>query len=79
MDSRNAAVRLGFSLFCNWGRPKIVKFDKPYKGGPTPLWKNVSLEWFKRLANASLIFLIACGIEFWNLEVNLREPEYEKE
>ena len=78
MDSRSELVRIAYKSFCNWGQTKVVRFDKPYKGGPTPVWKNVSEEWFQKLARASLVFLLVCAVEYLYLEGSLRGPEYEK-
>ena len=64
MDSRNEFVRAAFTKFCQWGRMQPVIFEEPYKGGPVPLWKNISAIWFKRLSMVSFLFFVICMIEF---------------
>ena len=57
MDSRNSTVRWAYFKFCSWGVRTPVLFENPYKGGPTPMWANISKEVFGRLSKVSIIFL----------------------
>ena len=77
MDSRNEFVRSGFSKFCQWGRMKNVEFETPYKGGPVPLWKNISAIWFKRLSMVSFVFFVTCMIEFIIIQQAFKGPQKE--
>ena len=57
-------MRWGYYKFCQWGVKKVVEFEKPYKGGPTPLWGNVSERWFMVLSNISLVFFFTVFVEY---------------
>ena len=47
----------------------------PYKGGPTPLWKNVSQTWFTGLFAVSLVFFVVCMIEFVIIQTAFKGPQ----
>ena len=64
MDSRNAIVRNFYWQFCLWGKSKIIYYEKPYKGGPVPMWKNISIPIQSKLSSVSIIFFLVCIIEY---------------
>jgi hypothetical protein len=74
MDSRNEYVRLIFKKFCQWGNRKIVEFEIPYKGGPVPLWANISVPYFQKLGGVSIIFFIICLAEYIVIDRFLKAP-----
>ena len=78
MDSRSETVRAMYRKFCSRGYRTTVIFSQPYKGGPTPLWKNIGVERFKQLQLVSIFLLLSCAFEFIYLEVALRSVEKEK-
>ena len=77
MDSRNGLVRSLHAKFCVWGASacRPVALEEPYKGGPSPLLRNVGIEIQQRLAQMSGIFLLVCGIEYMILEIAYKGPE----
>ena len=77
MDSRNGSVRDAYFKFCNWGIRTKVVYEEPYKGGPTPLWKNISVPYFERLSAISIVFLIACIIEYILVD-RVKQEEFTK-
>uniref|UniRef100_A0A7S3CKF5 Uncharacterized protein n=1 Tax=Strombidium rassoulzadegani TaxID=1082188 RepID=A0A7S3CKF5_9SPIT len=76
MDSRNEFVRQAYFRFCNWGKRIVVEHSKPYKGGPTPLLKNISIPYFQKLSAVSLIFFILCMVEYIVIEEVYRKPQF---
>lgn len=54
-----------------------MEFEQPYKGGPTPLWKNISVIWFTRLSSISIVFFAACMIEFILIQQLYKGPQKE--
>lgn len=78
MDSRSEYVRYFYNRFCAKGYRTKVLFSEPYKGGPTPLWKNIGKPNFYRLMSVSAILLVATAFEFVYMEVALRSVEKEK-
>ena len=68
MDSRSELVRNIYNDFFSRGRRTKVTFTEPYKGGPTPLWKNIGKDNFKNLLGVSFILLLATGFEFIYME-----------
>ena len=79
MDSRSSTVRIMYKLLCSWGRRTVVEMEQPYKGGPTPLWKNIGVQNFQRLKLISMFLLLATGFEYIYMEVFQRSVEREKE
>ena len=55
----------------------MVKFETPYKGGPVPLWKNISPEFFGKLSSVSAVFLVVCVGEYVFIENFRKGPEEE--
>ena len=79
MDSRVKYVRRLYGLFFARGIPQTqFRFEKPYKGGPTPLRANISRDKFQKLAAISVLLLMISTIEFVAITVGERATELEK-
>ena len=74
MDSRNSLVRDAYWKFCLWGKNTIVEYEQPYKGGPVPLWKNISVPIYSKLSMGSIVFFATCLIEYMVIERGFRRP-----
>jgi hypothetical protein len=58
MDSNNPFVRGCYRKLCLWGRRTPIEIDKPYEGGPTPLFHSPQKKFYYALTGLNLLLFV---------------------
>ena len=74
MNSKIPFIRKVFHKIHLMGSRTIVKLEEPYRGGPTPLWENISFPHFQVISLVSSIFFLIYLIEICIIGTLISDP-----